>query len=468
MGKRMAVAATAALLGLGVASTPVQAGTSSNGTSGSTSCTIIGTIGDDEIVGTPGPDVICARSGNDVIHGLGGDDLIYGGPGDDHIDAGDGDDRVFGLEGDDVVNGGPGRDRIGGGSGNDYLSGNEGNDTIWGASGDDVILGGAGSDLAFGDDGSDVVYSSGPDESETTPNRIGGGPGHDELIGSDGRDVIFPGPDGADINAGEGSNLITGHALDVGDLRVVGGSGADWVIFGEFGVGPDPRTFGHIELDLGDGNNRVRLNASASAPDLATSSVSIKTGDGNDRHEIEIAGTIGGDFVIDSTDGRDLVALQGNATVEGDQRLSLGDGGNEFILEQFTVEGDRFVVGGAGADTVGVSAFQIGFTRDRFVIDLMGGNDRVDLDGSRSGLLQVDLGSGDDIVVDVFETTFDFGSFIDGGLGNDEVRFGADSFVPRSEDNTAALPGVEIVSGPSWERACDPFFGPLIVDPRCP
>ncbi len=97
-------------------------GASASTASAKTSCTVIGTSGDDILRGTAGDDVICGFGGDDVIRGLGGDDTIDGGPGDDRVWAGKGDDVVIAGPGDDDIRGGPGVDHLNGGSGADDVS----------------------------------------------------------------------------------------------------------------------------------------------------------------------------------------------------------------------------------------------------------------------------------------------------------------------------------------------------------
>jgi|GEM_PF-2468512 Ca2+-binding RTX toxin-like protein len=57
---------------------------------------ITGTDGDDTLTGTAGPDVIKALAGDDEVSGLAGNDTIDGGSGDDTLDGGDDDDTIAG------------------------------------------------------------------------------------------------------------------------------------------------------------------------------------------------------------------------------------------------------------------------------------------------------------------------------------------------------------------------------------
>jgi serine protease AprX len=96
-------------------------GDDGGGGSGSGSCTISGTNGDDNLSGTPGDDVICGLGGDDSIRGLGGNDIIRGGPGNDNLRGDAGRDKLYGEAGrdnlmvkddrrGDLADGGSGRD----------------------------------------------------------------------------------------------------------------------------------------------------------------------------------------------------------------------------------------------------------------------------------------------------------------------------------------------------------------------
>ncbi|WP_028062705.1 calcium-binding protein [Solirubrobacter soli] len=67
-------------------------------------CTVLGTPGNDVLVGTDGNDVICGLGGDDRLDGKGGDDLLLGGDGDDILLAGPGADVMRGGGGLDTVN----------------------------------------------------------------------------------------------------------------------------------------------------------------------------------------------------------------------------------------------------------------------------------------------------------------------------------------------------------------------------
>jgi uncharacterized repeat protein (TIGR01451 family) len=139
------------------------------------SCTIVGTFGDDDLRGTRHHDVICGLAG------------------DDHIDGGGADDVLYGNEGDDVLLGGDAADKIDGGPGNDtasYAGSSHGvhcdlsRSRATGEGTDKLIdienlIGSRYDDTLIGDDGA---------------NNLSGGRGNDTLIGKGGRDHAHQGP----------------------------------------------------------------------------------------------------------------------------------------------------------------------------------------------------------------------------------------------------------------------------------
>ena len=136
----------------------------------SSTCTKVGTTGNDTITGTAGNDVICGLGGDDEIRTSPGNDVVYGGApgtpdtGTDTISnlgktcavladlrlkkvEGDciGTEQLFGIE------------NLTGGKGADTLRGDQGVNRIDGQAGDDVLLGDAGNDHLIGNVGTDFV-----------------------------------------------------------------------------------------------------------------------------------------------------------------------------------------------------------------------------------------------------------------------------------------------------------------------
>jgi hypothetical protein len=156
------------------------------------SCTIVGTLANEELTGTPGDDVICAGGGNDTVQ------------------AGDGNDTVYGADGNDLLWGGPGNDVVSGGTGSNRMLGGPGIDLLVGSTGPDLLNGGAGRDRVVGGPGA---------------NRLAGQEGPDVLVGGMARDLISGGT-GRDSIQGRGGGdrlLVRDGIRDVGH----GGSGRD-------------------------------------------------------------------------------------------------------------------------------------------------------------------------------------------------------------------------------------------------
>ncbi len=436
-----------------------------------TSCTIVGTVGADTLWGTEGPDVICALGGDDEIFALGGDDVIYGGPGNDTIDAGPGNDRAFGLAGHDEISGGAGDDRVGGGAGDDTLRGDAGNDKLWGGSGDDDMQGGSGSDLVWGDGGDDRIYAFGPSGSEEGSNILGGGPGFDELYGSDGRDLIYPSADGASVDAGAGSDVITGGATDLGDLIIRGGPGNDRVSF-PFADNRQ-RLFDRIDIDLGEGDDTIVLVGDDGIVGIeppVAGDVTIITGPGDDFVDMMLIGEVTGSVVVDLGSGDDTFRNFNEWDVFGDVSVELGDGTNVLrYAGTQEIRGDYVVNGGEGRDTISGQLIAAGnVIGGSWIISTKGGADFVEVNrlvGSADSTLQVNLGAGTDAVW-VQESTISGnpGSFLDGGENLDGAFFD-EAPVPRNNDGSAALPGIGVVTGTPWEDLC---ARPDFDDSRCP
>ena len=247
-------------------------------TVGTSSCTIVGTDGDDVLAGTPGADVICGLGGDDVIRGRGGNDILVGGSGDDELLGGDGDDVLHGGSGDDDLYGGAGADVLWGGAGRDALEGNGGDDVLhggpgvdgliggggadvlWGGDGGDSLIGHAGNDTLHGGQGNDILVGGNGDDSlwgDAGDDRLTGSSGadtltggdgndtlwgntqHDALVGGNGDDTLHGGGGNDELNGGAGDDTLAGNAGDDrlygswGDDNLTGGNGADFLHGGD-------------------------------------------------------------------------------------------------------------------------------------------------------------------------------------------------------------------------------------------
>lgn len=312
-----------------------------------------------DISGQPLSPTIDGTLRNDVLTGTNQADAINGG---------DGDDIIFGLAGDDVINGGMGRDRIDAGVGRNMVEG---------GMGDDVFV--APSDLGL----SGSVYT-------------------DEL-----------GYDTLDASQRTTSLIVDGTVenwlFTVGSDRflyienVIGGSGADHIDMSAFGI--------RVELTGGGGDDFLRGGRSG---DL------LRGGDGADRLEggsgDQLYGDAGDDVIVATFDplafganifisggaGDDTLILRG-----GSARLFLDSGFGgldasglsaqvENVVLEITGSGERWLVGGHGANRLSVGAG----------------------DDSGGGAILSGLG-GDDIL-----TGGAADDVLSGNLGHDQLRGG--------------------------------------------
>lgn len=241
---------------------------------GMSSCSIVGTNGDDTLVGTEGDDIICGRKGHDVIDGLGGNDIIFGGRGGDTIDGGDGDDLIRGQRGNDTIVGGAGADTLRGGRGVDHLDGGSGSDRIYGGAGADTLVGGEGDDLLVGKAGADSLSGGVGDDvlrGWRGPDVLDGGAGDDTLYGGRGQDSLSGG-DGNDVLFGrQHADVLSGG---VGDDDLRGNRGADSL---DGGPGIDALNGGRGEDECATGESYENCEDVTDAPDLEPPVVTVDT-----------------------------------------------------------------------------------------------------------------------------------------------------------------------------------------------
>ncbi|WP_282098328.1 calcium-binding protein [Qipengyuania polymorpha] len=241
----------------------------------------------------------------DTVTGGALDDVITGREGNDILAGGAGNDELFGETGNDTLRGGAGDDQVSGGEGNDLVEGGEGNDTISGWTGADTMRGGAGDDLV-------MVYVEASGSADTLAE---GGEGRDRLgidatdyataitidLSAGGEFTLFgtnvSGFEDYTINAGSGSDTLTGAAMDdellgfAGDDELNGLAGND-ILYG------------------GDGDDIIR------------------GGDGEDS----LSGDGGAD-VVDAGSGNDRVWSTYEVGVTADASLEGGDGIDYLILD---------------------------------------------------------------------------------------------------------------------------------------
>jgi hypothetical protein len=224
---------------------------------------------------------------------------VHGGSGDDTITTGDGNDTIFGGAGNDTIHSGAGDDTVFGGSGDDFVNGGRGTDTAFLGSGRDSFEWnpGDGSDVIDGGSGTDTLVFNGANVAE---NMSLSANGHravflrdvanirmdldhveqlaltalggtdtvtiNDLSGTDVRraDINLAGPGGTPD--GQLDNVIV-NGSNKADHVDVTGDGTTVDVAGlrtETTItGADTRD--HLQVDTQDGNDRVHVDASATA-----------------------------------------------------------------------------------------------------------------------------------------------------------------------------------------------------------
>lgn len=262
---------------------------------------------------------------------------------------------------------------------------------------------------------------------------------------------------------GHGNNAvqISGSGFDpfifapsiAGNLKITGGNDSDGVMLETF-----LRIGGTTQIGLGNGSNAVSLNDV-----IAFGSFRYTGGNGTD--DVQFLGTIGGAATFNlgaslpSESDTNTLSLRGhiagatlikgganNDFVETDLNaagrltLNLGEGNNSWIAEQF-IFGQGFAYqGGAGADTINLSAdgstargtasVRAGNGGNVAIIPLLeltaftyaGGADmdQLGMHGSTPAAdIKAVLGGGDDVVL--FTTASFISAKLDGGLGADTL-----------------------------------------------
>jgi Ca2+-binding RTX toxin-like protein len=449
------------LLGIGPApegdATPVAGGYSGsfNGM-GSNDCPFSGIEHFTFVDESGGNDWIVSGDGNDELNGGAGNDTLYGNGGIDVVDGGTGNDAwqvdmhwatqairinlngastflgsgsAVNVEGVDVKTG-SGRDVVTGHSSsrmNDTIATNGGNDTIklW-MGGTDSVDAGAGSDLltviynietndvwtvsfegslatgysgAFNGLGANDLAFAGVERFSFTDlsggnDSIVSGGGNDTLRGGAGDDVLRGGGGRDVIDGGAGNDLWGGNTSFSGDAVVINLNGVSSYL----GTGV-VRGIEALDLTTGAGSDEITGHASAVMNDL------IRTGGGNDRVRIDVAGT---DRVEGGAGSDVLIVVYDEPT-------------NDVWLTNISPSpngGFSGLFNGMGSNDLEFHSIErLSFT------DLSGGNDIIT---TGDGADTLNGGAGND-------TLFGAGGAdrIDGGTGSDRVTGGggADLFV---------------------------------------
>jgi hypothetical protein len=186
----------------------------------------------DNANGGGGNDIVIGNIADNELHGGSGNDAVYGGAGNDLVFGESGDDTLWGDEGSDILDAGSGDDFVYAGDGNDILYGGSGLDALWGEAGNDIIVGQAGNDVLNGGEGNDELWDDFDDNPNTGSDAMHGGSGRDLIHSVNGNDELTgdSGDDKISIDSVDGHN----HFND--DVKIHGGSGSDWLMFGGDGT----------------------------------------------------------------------------------------------------------------------------------------------------------------------------------------------------------------------------------------
>jgi VCBS repeat-containing protein len=256
-------------------------------------------------------------------------------------------------------------------SGDDVLSGTSGNDVLNGSAGDDTLSGGAGNDTLMGGDGSDRVQEQGDVNFTLSDSQLIG-------LGTD----YLTGIERATLTGGFGNNTLNASAFTRGAVVLSGGLGNDHLI------GPREAGTWHWPWDLyanrftgGSGNDTftggVGCDALVESGDTNfTLGATQLTGNGTDtftridiayligglsNNRLDVAGFTGSHTVLEGRGGNDTLVggvaydwLRGQANANfilSDSQLR-GAGTDTLIRIDAAI-----LIGGAGANTLDVSAF---------------------------------------------------------------------------------------------------------------
>ncbi len=372
--------------------------------------------------GSDGNDWLNADPAGSTLYGLGGNDRLTGSTNDDILDGGGGNDIIIGGRGNDLLRGGDGDDTLSDEFGSDRFEGGGGNDritidrpygagvaalTIDAGDGNDfvrVVNGDGGTltvDLGAGDDWFEV-----PRALLTVNLTLGAGQDHVNLVGftfrqpSTGDTMVIT--DFAAGNNGDvlhlGTPLISalGSGWDGVSNPFSGGflflrqSGADTIVVLDYDAGGSNQEWVQIaRLVNVDASQLTAFNFDGYAPNGTPSTRNTGATTAGDDHLI---GTYASETLIGG-DGNDLIEdrLSGSDTLIG------GAGDDRIVLARYdaNLPGQRIVTidGGTGNDVA-----EISWSSGLVNVDLGSGNDRLLLRGVPNGGVNATLGAGADVV----------------------------------------------------------------------
>jgi Ca2+-binding RTX toxin-like protein len=290
----------------------------------------------------------------------------------DSLTGNSGNDTLAGAGENDTIVGGSGADSLDGGTGNDSMVGGTGNDTYVVDSALDVIVENAseGTDVVR----SSVSYTLGSNiesleltgtanidgTGDALANTITGNSGNNVLAGEGGNDTLIGGAGNDSLDGGIGNDSMVGGA---GDDTFVVDSATD-VVVEAAGDGTDLVQTG-ISYTLGSNFENLELtgtsNINGTGNDLDNSITgnsgnnTLAGGDGNDT----ISGGGGDDSLYGGAGGDSLVGGSGNDTLKagtGNDHMDGGDNDDSFLFSSDTQVLANTVVGGAGTDTLVLTA----------------------------------------------------------------------------------------------------------------
>ena len=444
--------------------------------------TLFGGDGNDLIYADGGDDMVQGGSGTDTIYGAGGNDIIYG----EDLTADvipNTDDTIYAGAGVDSVYGGVGNDTIFGEAGSDHLFGDVGSDMIDGGGGIDTIQGGGGADSLSGGNNSDVLYGDGVLESFFDGNdTLDGGDNADSLYGGGGNDVLRGGTSTVpfvidSLFGGTGNDLFQ---FDAGEGVNDGGQMMAWDGVSANAIAIDFSGTANISSDRFFGDDGLDTLALNNGVDIFTVwDGSVKAGNYNyggagaqrlTGVELIIAGG-GADYILMnhlSTGGGDPNRVWADdVTIAGmGQNDTIFSGsGNDVLWGDLLgngtgapSDGDDFLVGGAGNDTImgagGNDVLYGGPDNDRLIGG--DGNDTIYGGGGQDSLIgdagddvifggnasDVDASEGSDIVVMQYSNAGGNFSVVTGKDSADPNEDGADQvYVSGSYNSVEAKLG---------------------------
>jgi Ca2+-binding RTX toxin-like protein/subtilisin-like proprotein convertase family protein len=285
------------------------------------------TLAVDNITGGNGSDSLQASSVGSWLQGNGGSNTYIGGTGNDVfvVSASDNPDNITGNGGQDqliitgnagmvinmaqggveIAQGGSGDDvimsggrtgvYIKGGTGTDILIGGAGNDVIVGGTGHNTIIGGTGQSIIYAGPNGDLIYGA------AKSSIISAGGGEDTIIAGAGDDLIKVGMGNAQIDGGDGTNLLQFHG-SYGDYKIV--KTADGYVISDRIPNRDGTVFikNIQKLNFSD-IQAVSLTSTSPMPvaDLLTKDKNGITFDHTQSHTISAASLLANDQVLGST-----------------------------------------------------------------------------------------------------------------------------------------------------------------------